>query len=143
MEAKHNAKNIKLNDRIESLAKTPEFITPKYHEANLRSSHPYRLTNLSKNELVKVSKATLEEVNTMKVNQWKDTDNVIDWLNAIKDKSQHCFIQLDIAEFYFSTTESNLDIAISFARQHTDISDGNLRIIKHCRKSFLYNKQET
>ena len=95
----------------------------------------------------KVSKAIVEKVNTilvdsLKVNQWKDTDNVINWFNAIKDKSQCCFIQLDIAEFYPTIIESILDTAISFARQHTDISNENLRIIKHCCKSLLYNNQE-
>ena len=89
----------------------------------------------------------MEKVNTIlvdsvKVNQWKDTDNVINWFNAIKDKSRCCFIQLDIAEFYPSITEYSLDTAISFARQHTKISKENLRIIKHCRKSLLYNNQK-
>ena len=69
----------------------------------------------------KVSKAILEKVNiiledSLRVYQWKDTD-VINWFNAIKNKSQ-CFIQLDIAEFYPSITGSILDTAISFARQH-------------------------
>ena len=81
-------------------------------------------------------------VDSLKVNQWKDSDNVISWFNAIKDKSLCCFIKLDIAEFYPSTIESILDIAISFARQHTDISDENFRIIKHCCKSLFYNNQE-
>ena len=147
MEAKHIAKNIKMDDRIESLTKTRVFITLKDHKENFRSSHPCRLINPSKSELEKVSKAIVEKVNTilvdsLKVNQWKDTDNVINWFNAVKDKSQHCFIQLDIAEFYPSITASILDTAISFARQHTDISNENLRIIRHCRKSLLYNNQE-
>ena len=121
MEAKHIAKNIKLDDRIESLAKTPAFITLKDHNKNFRSSHPCRLTNSSKSELGKVSKTVSEKVNatlvhSLKINQWKDTDNVINWFNAIKDKSQCCFIQLDIVEFYPSITESILDKAISFAR---------------------------
>ena len=95
----------------------------------------------------KVSKAILEKVDTilvesLKVNQWKDTDNAINWFNAIKDKSQCCFIQLDIAEFYPSLTESILDTAISFAGQHPDISNENLRITKHCRESLLYNNRE-
>ena len=81
-------------------------------------------------------------VNFLKVSQWKDTDSIINWFNAIKDKSQCCFIQLDIVEFYPSITESILDTAISFAKQHTDISNENLRIIKHCHKSLLYNNQE-
>ena len=47
-----------------------------------------------------------------------------------------------MTEFYPSITESILDTATSFARQHTNISNENLRIIKHCRKSLLYNNQE-
>ena len=103
MEAEHIAKNIKLDDRIKSLVKTPAFITIKDHKQNFRCSHPYHLINPSKSELGKVSKAILETVNTnlvdsLEVNQWKHTDNVINWFNAIKDKPQCCFIQLDIGE---------------------------------------------
>ena len=36
-----------------------------------------------------------------------------------------------------------LDKALSFAKQHVEISDKDLRIIKHCRKSVLYHKNET
>ena len=147
MEAKHIAKNIKLDDLIKSLAKAPAFITHK-HKENFRSSHPCCLINPSKSKLGKVSKVILEKkatnlVDFLKVNQWKDTGNVINWFNNIKDKSQCCFIQLDIAEFYPSITEHILDTAISFARQHTDIPNKNLGIIKHCHKSLLYNNQES
>ena len=81
MEVKHIAKNMKLDDRIESLA-TPAFITIKDHNENFRSSHLCRLTNPSKSELGKVSKTISEKVNATlvdspKINQWKDTDNVI------------------------------------------------------------------
>ena len=64
IEAKHIAKNIKLDDRIEILAKIPAFITLKDHKENFRSSHPCRLINPSKSELEKVSKSILEKVNT-------------------------------------------------------------------------------
>ena len=95
MEAKHIAKNIKLDDQIESLTKIPTFIILKDYKENFRSSHPCRLINPSKSELGKVSKTILKKVNTIlvdspKVNQWKDTDDVINWFNAIKDKSQCC-----------------------------------------------------
>ena len=43
---------------------------------------------------------------------------------------------------YPSILENILDTAINFAKQYTDISDENLRIIKHCRKSLLYNNHE-
>ena len=38
MEAKHIAKNVKLDCQIEILAKTPAFITLKYHKENFRFS---------------------------------------------------------------------------------------------------------
>ena len=148
VEAKYIARNIKLHDRIESLPKALAFVTLKYHKKNFRSSHPCRLITPSKSELTKVSKVVLEKVNknlldSLRVNQWKDTDDVVNWFNAIKNKSPYCFIQLDKAEVYSSITESILDIAINFARQHTHhISDKNLRIIKHCCKLLLYNNQE-
>ena len=70
------------------------------------------------------------------MNQWKNTDNVIYWFNTIENKSRFFLILLDIVEFYPSTSENVLDTAINFAKQHTDIFDKNLRIIKHCRKSL-------
>ena len=147
MEAKHIAENIKLDDRIESLAHTPAFITLKDHKENFRISHPCRLINPSKSELGKVSKVILGNVNknlvnSLKVNQWRNTDSVINWFNAIENKSQFFFIQLDIVEFYPSISENILDNAINFAKQYTGISDKNLSIIKHCRKSLLYNNYE-
>ena len=74
MEAKPIAKNMKLDDQIKSLAKTPAFITLKDHKENFRSSYACRLINPSKSQLGKVSKAILEKVNTnlvvsLKVNQ--------------------------------------------------------------------------
>lgn len=48
MEAKHIGKNIKLDVRIENLAKTPAFMTLKDHIENFRSSHLCRLINPSK-----------------------------------------------------------------------------------------------
>ena len=92
MEAKHIAKNIKLDDRIKNLAKTSAFITSKDHKENFRFSHPCRLINPWKSELGKVSTALLENVNTnlvdsLKINQWKDTYDVVNWFNAIKDKN--------------------------------------------------------
>ena len=60
----------------------------------------------------------------------------------IENKSQCKFIQLDIAEFYPSISEEILDNAILFAQQYINIPEKDLRIIKHCRKSLLYNNNE-
>ena len=67
-------------------------MTLKYHKDNLRTSQPFRLINPLKSELAKVSKVVLEKVNknlldSLKVNQRRDTDSLINWFNAIKDKS--------------------------------------------------------
>ena len=45
-------------------------------------------------------------------------------------------------EFYCSITETILDNGLSFAKQHVEISDKDLRITKHCRKSLLYHDNE-
>ena len=38
---------------------------------------------------------------------------------------------------------TSLDKAILFAKEHITIPDDAIRIIKHCRKSLLFNKDET
>ena len=45
-------------------------------------------------------------------------------------------------QFYPSITETKLDNALSFAKQHVETSDKDLRIIKHCRKLLLYHENE-
>ena len=67
---------------------------------------------------------------------------VINWFSSIKNKSQYAFIQQDIMEFFPCITETILDNALSFAKQHVEISDKDLRVIKHCRKSLLHHENE-
>ena len=133
--------------RIECLAKAPAFITLKDYKHNFHSSHACRLLNPCKSELGKVTKIILEKNNVslvekLKLNQWKNSHSVISWFKSIEEKQKCLFIQLDIMEFYPSITETILDNAISFALQHTSIVEKDLRIIKHYRKSLLYNDNE-
>ena len=51
------------------------------------------------------------------------------------------FIRLDIDSFYPSITESLLSKAISFAKNYTTISDKDIDIIMHCRKSLLFDNE--
>ena len=67
---------------------------------------------------------------------------IINWFSLIKNKLQCTFIQLDIMEFCLSITEAILDNALSFAEQHVETLEKDLQIIKHCRKSLLYHKNE-
>ena len=135
MEAKNIAKKIPLSDRIECLAKTLAFITLKDHKDNFQSSLHCRLINPSKSKLGKVSKSILENINQhlvklLHVNQWKNSASIIEWFRNIEDKKNCTFIKSDIREFYPSITESILDKALLFAKQHPDISNDNTRLIK-------------
>ena len=76
------------------------------------------------------------------LNQWKNSDMVVNWFCSVKNKSQWAFIQLDIMEFYPSITETILDNALSFAKQHVEISDKDLQTIKRCRKPLFYHNNE-
>ena len=148
MEAENIAKKIQLSDRIEYLAQTPAFITLKDHKDNFLSSLPCHLINPAKSELGKISKSILENINQhliklLCVSQWKNSASVIEWFKNIEENKNCTFIKFDIREFYPSITETILDKALLFAKQHQDIFSDNIRLIKHCRKSLLFSNNET
>ena len=63
-----------------------------------------RLINPAKNEIGRISKVILDKINSslieqLKVNQWKNTQNVIEWFTKIEEKSNHKFIVFDIKDF--------------------------------------------
>ena len=147
VEARNIAKKIQLSDRMECLAKTPAFITLKDHKDNFQSSLHCRLINPSKNELGKVSKSILENINQhlvklLCVNQWKNSVSATQWFKNIEDKKNCTFIKFDIREFYPSITETILDKALLFAKQYYDISSDNTRLIKHCCKFLLFSNNK-
>ena len=47
------------------------------------------------------------------------------------------------SEFYPSISEHLLDDAISWAKQYTDITDHDIKIIKHARQSLLFHNNQT
>ena len=110
LEAKEIAGRVKLDDRIEYMAKAPAYITLKDHKDNFRSAHPCRLINPCKSEIGKISKSDLENINRnplklLQANQWRNSESVTKWFDSIKNKSQCKFIQLDITEFYPSISD--------------------------------------
>ena len=50
----------------------------------------------------------------MDLNQWRNTDTVIDWLKDIHNKHLCKFAIFDIKEFYPSITENLLKKALTF-----------------------------
>ena len=117
------------------------------HKDNFNQKHPCRLINPCKSEIGAISKSILDRVNSnlrkkLHVNQWKNTDQVIEWFSSIKNKQNCTFVQLDIKEFYPSISRQILEDSIEFAKLHTTITEKEIRTIFHCRKSLLFFNDE-
>ena len=78
--------------------------------------------------------------NTVNENdQWKNTAAVLDWFKTIPEKNKFSFTVFDIECFYPSITENLLLNALNYAKTHTSITDHDVNIIMHCRKSLLFD----
>ena len=76
-EAKVIAKKFKIDDRVEVTAQKEAFITLKDHKDNFANKPTCRLINPSKQEIGKISKQILDDINqklvaATNVNQWKN-----------------------------------------------------------------------
>ena len=145
-QAKSIAQELNIDNRTEQIAKQQAFITLKDHKDNFANHPTCRLINPAKSELGKVSKQILDNINseirkTTKLNQWKSTSDVTNWFTSIPYRQKHSFASFDIDSFYPSITESLLSKAISFAKNYTSISDKDIDIIMHCRKSLLFDNE--
>ena len=86
------------------MKKCEAFISCKDHKENFENNPKCRLVNPAKSDSGKISKLILDKVNTnlrtiLNVNQWKNTQNVIEWFNSTEQKSRHSFISFDIVDF--------------------------------------------
>ena len=143
-EEKKIASNLDLADRIDSIAKKDAFVTLKDHKPNFSNRPTCRLINPSKSEIGKVSKQILERINKKvvtktKVNQWKNTESVINWYKAIPNKSNYSFICFDINEFYPSISEDLLRKALDFASQYDTITEQEKDIIINAKQSLVFH----
>ena len=144
-EAKTIATKLKIQDRATQLAKKQAFITLKDHKENFENAPKCRLINPAKSDLGRVSKQILEKINgeirnIVSVHQWKNSRNVIEWFDKLANKNLCTFIQFDIVDFYPSITEELLTKSINYAKLSTHISDDDIEIIMHARKSLLFDK---
>ena len=69
------------------------FITLKDHKSKFQNNPTVRLLNPAKSELGRISKTILDKINvnlsnSLHFNQWKNTQEVIDWFKGIEGK-QH------------------------------------------------------
>jgi hypothetical protein len=51
-------------------------------------------------------------------------------------------VKFDICDFYPSISEELLDKAVAYAKLHTEVTDEEVRVIKHTRKSLLFEMCE-
>ena len=121
------------------------FFTLKDHKEP--NNPTVRLINPSKNEIGRISKVILDRINSslidqLKVNQWKNTQNVIECFMKIEEKSNHKSIVFDTKDFYPSIKETLLIKAINFSGKRVNITNEDEVIIKDARKSLLYDNGE-
>ena len=80
---------------------------------------------------------------TTKINQWRNTVSAIKWFNSLKDKHLMKFVMFDIKDFYPSITQDLLNKALNFASEYVYISKSDIDVIRHGRKSFLFDGSHT
>ena len=144
LEAQAIAAKLKIEDRTETTAKQQAFITLKDHKKNFENNPTCRLINPAKSDLGMVSKSILDNINTSirqqtSLNQWRNTTAAINWFNNFPEKSKHSFTVFDIDNFYPSISENLLLNAIEYAKKYISITNQDLHIIMHCRKSLLFD----
>ena len=146
-ELKDISTKLGIGDRVETMARRQAFISLKDHKENFLNNPKCRLINPAKNNLGLISKQILDRINNSirsktNANQWRNTQSVIDWFSNIKDKDKHSFLVFDIVDFYPSISEALLKSSLEYAKQHTIISDEDVEIIMHSRKTLLFNGNE-
>ena len=143
IETKKIAEKFSIDDRIEKLKEVQAYVTIKDHKEKFPHLKSFRLINPSKSEIGKISKKILDKINSniriaTKVDQWKNTKDVINWFNNIKHKKNCTFITFDVESFYPSISYDLFKKAISFAKHHAEITDQEVNIIMQARKTFLF-----
>ena len=124
------------------------FITLKDHKENFQNAPKTRLINPAKNETGRISKVIIENINkkirnTTKYNQWRNTEEVIEWFKLLENKNTCKFISFDIKDFYPSISKKLFNKAIKFAKKHTNVSKEEIEIVNHSRKSILFCNNES
>ena len=114
----------KVLTRMETNSEDNCFITMKDHKENFENNPKVRFINPAKNEIGRISKHILEKINrnlrtTLDLNQWKSTQNVIDWFDNIDEKAISKLLLLISKSFtpqsrrIYYTNRSNLQLKSS------------------------------
>ena len=147
-ETKQFEEHLGISDGIKCYSDQHAFITLKDHKGNFKNNPKCRLINPSKREVGRISKAYLSNIistlaGEIRTNQWRNTQQVINWFKNLWHKDNRRFIKSDISDFYPSILEDILSRAISYARTIITIEDKVIDAIKLARKSLLFGKEGT
>ena len=131
---------------MEKYANRNAYITLKDHKENFINNPKCRLINPAKSEVGLVSKKILERINTdirnkTKSNQWRNTASVITWFTKIEHKDKSKFMKFDIVDYYPSISLKLLEDSLEFAQNFTTVSQKEIEIILHARKSLLFENE--
>ena len=138
-------KNLEIDDRVFKSTSRPAFIKLKDHKQGFQNNPQVRLLNPTKPELGRIAKKILEnivvEVKTkLKLTQWKNSEEVIDWFKAIENKKNKKFIQFDIDNYYASVTPELWDKTLDWAQSKVDITQQQRKILTESKKNFLFHR---
>ena len=125
-----------MDDNTESTC----FITIKDHKENFLNRPNVHLISPAKNELGKISKAILDNINMKlfeanKINQSKNTGSAIKWFNSLKDQHLMKFVMFDIKDYYPSIAPDLLNKVLNYASKYIYISKCDINVINHAKKS--------
>ena len=120
----------------------------KGHKENFLNRPTTTLLNPAKYEIGRVSKHILQNINKtlseeIKVNEWENTESVINWLKSIPNKHLYMFLMFDIKDFSPSIKEKLLWEVIRFPKLYISIANKDEEAIFHARKSLLHYKEES
>ena len=73
----------------------------------------------------------------IKVNQWRNTQSVIEWFKGLRPKKNTTFLNFDICSFYPNISKTLLQSVI-FVKGHTTISQLEENIIFQAKNSLLF-----
>ena len=88
---KQIAESLNLDDRVDAFPESESFVNLKDHKPNFANNPSCRLINPAKSEIGIISQKILRRINsevvsTTGLNQWKNTQSVIEWFNKIPNK---------------------------------------------------------
>ena len=129
------------------MLETEAYITIKDHKEGFPHKLSIHFLNSSKSDIGKISKNILYRINKSltaftHANQWRNTSSVIDWFKNIPNKRQSSFIQFDVENIYPSISLTSFNNAIQYACEIKEITNHDISIIKHSRKTLLFNNNQ-